>query len=121
MAVTGEEASSAPVQARPAPALDFDPALLDRTGSVARDVACRRCGYNVRGLRPENLCPECAEPIRDSLRRAWRFADPAWRRRVIGGIGWLIWTNVGGCMLNALILLPGVRLISSLRAPNKTS
>lgn len=45
--------------------------------ALAQDVACHRCGYNVRGLDPSSSCPECNAPMQEVLdayertRRAW--------------------------------------------------
>lgn len=41
--------------------------------AIAEDVACRRCGYNVRGLSPSGKCPECGTPI--GYRRTRRRDD----------------------------------------------
>lgn len=32
-------------------------------GLIAEDLACPRCGYNLRGLARESGCPECGTPI----------------------------------------------------------
>jgi hypothetical protein len=32
-----------------------------------KDLPCIRCGYNLRGLKPDGNCPECGAPIRKSL------------------------------------------------------
>ncbi|MHC5114010.1 MAG: transposase family protein [Planctomycetota bacterium] len=38
---------------------------------IERDVACSRCGYNLRGRsRREGACPECGASMRDALRPA---------------------------------------------------
>jgi hypothetical protein len=53
--------------------------VLDASGTVHVDVACRRCRYNLRGLEPDGCCPECGAAI--GLPRYGdflRFADPAW-------------------------------------------
>jgi MFS family permease len=42
-------------------------AKLDPEGRVADDLRCVSCGYNVRTLGADGLCPECAAPVRDSL------------------------------------------------------
>lgn len=34
---------------------------------VIDDLACIACGYNLRGLRVSGKCPECGQPIGDSL------------------------------------------------------
>jgi len=65
-----------------APVHDPAPAPSDAT------VSCAACGYDLRGFRPRDRCPECGTPVAVSL--AARVApaaalDPAWRRRVQEG------------------------------------
>ncbi len=51
--------------------------------SATTDVACIQCGYNLRGLSPDGVCPECACTIERSLRGPWlRYADARWLRRL---------------------------------------
>ena len=55
--------------------------------TVATDVGCVGCGYNLRTLRIDALCPECAKPVVASLRPDdLRFADTKWLRRVRAGV-----------------------------------
>ncbi|MBI4719376.1 MAG: hypothetical protein HY763_16395 [Planctomycetes bacterium] len=62
--------------------------------STARDVACVHCGYNLRGLATEGLCPECGRAISLSLRGdLLRFSDPAWLERLRLG-AWLLSLNI---------------------------
>ena len=44
---------------------DLDTAELP--GHVDTDLACATCGYNLRTLRWDGLCPECGRPMRDSV------------------------------------------------------
>jgi len=45
--------------------------------SVQSDIPCLGCGYNLRGLPPQGLCPECGRPIELSLRgNLLRYAEP---------------------------------------------
>ncbi|MEX2218298.1 MAG: hypothetical protein WD749_06015 [Phycisphaerales bacterium] len=46
-----------------------------------RDFACRRCGYNLRGL-PAGACPECHEPIELWLGGAATLRPLAWITRL---------------------------------------
>jgi len=39
---------------------------MTRDDTIIHDLPCRACAYNLRGLSAEGLCPECAEPIRNS-------------------------------------------------------
>ena len=34
---------------------------------ITYDVPCIRCGYNVRGLSYDHLCPECGKPIETTV------------------------------------------------------
>jgi predicted RNA-binding Zn-ribbon protein involved in translation (DUF1610 family) len=44
------------------------PVALDAEGRVAEDVACIRCGYNLRTLYHDGRCPECdADVIRSNM------------------------------------------------------
>jgi hypothetical protein len=66
--------------------------LFDETGTIIADRACRRCGYNVRGLRAEGLCPECGTPIGLSTHGdLLRYADPAWVEKLRLGIKYMLW------------------------------
>jgi len=76
---TGDGAgAAAPGTARP---------LLPPDQPIEFDVACQRCTYNLRGLRPDGRCPECGAPIHVSLAsELLQFADPAWLKRLaLGG------------------------------------
>lgn len=33
---------------------------------ITADRSCNRCGYNLKGLRPEGVCPECGAPMQRS-------------------------------------------------------
>jgi hypothetical protein len=44
----------------------YFPDLVSRQEVIA-DVQCRRCGYNVRGLRIYGRCPECGEDVYRSV------------------------------------------------------
>lgn len=62
---------------------------------VAKDTPCRRCSYNLRGLRMNGQCPECGTPVGVStLGDLLRFSDPAWLQK----LGWglmLVMVEVG--------------------------
>jgi hypothetical protein len=52
--------------------------------SIDRPLACVRCSYNLMGLRPEDLCPECSTPIATSCEAAFRPAQHDPRCRCCG-------------------------------------
>jgi len=40
---------------------------VDANGFIDQDRPCCRCGYDLRGLRPEGRCPECGTVIAATL------------------------------------------------------
>src|SRR5262245_56679789 len=38
-------------------------ALAQPGAAIERDAPCNKCGYNLRGLRIGDKCPECGTPI----------------------------------------------------------
>jgi Zn finger protein HypA/HybF involved in hydrogenase expression len=50
--------------------------MLDRAGRVALDLACRKCGRNLRGMLPEGPCPECGQSVAHALSET---LDVEWR------------------------------------------
>lgn len=53
---------------------------------VTHDLACRRCGYSLRGLSLGTVCPECAAPVRLSLLGDFLAAsDPSHVARLLRG------------------------------------
>ncbi|HKQ49182.1 MAG TPA: hypothetical protein VJZ71_14015 [Phycisphaerae bacterium] len=68
------------------PAIALDPA-----GRIAVDVACRKCGYNLRGLLPDGRCPECGTAVGRSLHGdLLRFSDPEWVQKLASGMNWIV-------------------------------
>ena len=65
--------------------------------SIGADISCLRCGYLLRGLKPDGKCPECSFPIRDSI--AAHGIGPG--RDGLIPLGWLI----------AAVLLPPLALV----------
>ena len=60
-------------------------------GTVTADIACRRCGYNLRGLPVDGRCPDCAMPIAASVRGDdLVYADPIWIAKLTLGTEGLI-------------------------------
>lgn len=93
---------------------------FDAQGMVICDRACRRCGYNLRGLHREGRCPECGRPVGLSFEGdLLRFADPDWvetlargSRLVIIGLGINI---VSG--LVTLVVTVSVNALAPMRTP----
>ncbi len=54
---------------------------VDERGSLAVDLKCKKCAYNLRGLREDGRCPECGTPVGLSTRGdLLRFATQlGWR------------------------------------------
>ncbi len=66
-------------------------AKLDAAGNVAVDVACRRCGYNLRTLPSVGKCPECGTAVGRSLHGdLLQYSDPEWVEKLAGGMNWII-------------------------------
>ena len=53
------------------------------TKVLEEDTPCRRCGYNLRGLLPTGLCPECGTAVSYSIvGNLLKQADPGWLKRL---------------------------------------
>ena len=64
---------------------------LDEQGRLDEDIACRKCGYNLRGLLVESVCPECNTAVgRSTHGDLLRFCDPAWVGVVASGMNWIV-------------------------------
>ncbi|UCD27929.1 MAG: hypothetical protein JSV03_12610 [Planctomycetota bacterium] len=73
------------------PTAAADKLILDSGGYIDQDVACIRCGYNLRGLLPERVCPECGTPIgRSTYGDLLQFCDPLWVRTLASGTNWMV-------------------------------
>lgn len=60
---------------------------LDDAGRLSSEITCHSCGYNLRGLSPDGVCPECGTAIRQSLLGDFLyFSDPVWLRRIVRGM-----------------------------------
>lgn len=66
--------------------------------TIATDLPCLGCGYNLRGLDASGACPECGKPAVESTQGdRLEFADIGWLRNVRLGV-----------TLGALVLLVGL-------------
>ncbi len=78
------------------------PILVDPKGIVIGDVLCRGCSYNLRSLRADSKCPECAAAIELSLRgNLLRYCDPAW----LDGVGFGIVLCLGALLISTFLSL----------------
>ncbi|MFO0840120.1 MAG: hypothetical protein U1D55_16555 [Phycisphaerae bacterium] len=69
-----------------------DPSFADPSTVIDSDIACRKCGYNLRGLNALTRCPECGVAVGLSLRGdLLRFANPAWVELLGRGISLILW------------------------------
>lgn len=94
----------APPPRSDAPSTDGPPAHEP----IARDVACIRCGYNLRGLPAEGRCPECGSGVLQSLRGdLLQFQHPAYVRRLAAGAALVLWglLAMGACALGVVAAL----------------
>jgi hypothetical protein len=88
---------------------DYQPTVtLDADGHVATDISCLNCGYNLRTLSVEAVCPECAHPVRLSVSGQFlRFGAPQWVQRLSRGALLLVIavaTLIGGSVLMPMIM-----------------
>lgn len=51
----------------------------DSPASVAIDLPCEKCRYNLRGMPVDGLCPECATPIAATIGAPWRSSPKSYR------------------------------------------
>lgn len=66
--------------------------LTSADGALEKDMFCSRCGYNLRGLTLEGLCPECGSPVSRSVHgNLLRFAHPEWINKLRKGIAVKLW------------------------------
>ncbi|MHC5027496.1 MAG: hypothetical protein ACYTGR_12150 [Planctomycetota bacterium] len=76
---------------------------LDVHGTLAQDLACRSCGYNLRGLPIEAVCPECETAVGRSVHGdLLAFCDPAWVERLARGMRLLVAAIIASIVLGII-------------------
>lgn len=81
---------------------------VDDQGRLIENIGCRRCGYNLRSLQTDAVCPECGAAVVISIHGYYlRFAPLDWVRRLALGaklllasiatafVGWLAIMGIG--------------------------
>ncbi|MGB0716413.1 MAG: hypothetical protein ACPGXK_11070, partial [Phycisphaerae bacterium] len=82
---------------------------------LTEDLACRHCGYNLRGLTHGARCPECSAAVAESLREDYlRFADPEWLQKVRLGVDLVAWP----CAIFLLLFV--LKIIGAIFTPAAT-
>lgn len=81
---------------------------------VRADLACRECGYNLRGLRFDQTCPECGTDVEWSTHgHLLRYASVRWLRSLYRGTGFLIASIILSFVASVAILLEMIETTSA--------
>ena len=75
--------------------------MTEGSFTIVADLQCIQCGYNLRGLATDKLCPECGTPIERSRRGdLLNDADPDWLKKLRLGV------LVKVCSMVLVVVLP---------------
>ncbi len=84
------------------------PVPLDTSGRIDADLPCLGCGYNLRGLNPDGVCPECATPVgRSQYGNLLRYSNPDWVDQLASGMNWLVASIVFGILAGIVAAVLG--------------
>lgn len=79
---------------------------------VKDEVLCARCGYDLRGLTVDQRCPECAAPIRNSLRaKKLEYAAPEFLNTLIRGA---LLAKLSAIIALATVALTGLLILTAI-------
>jgi hypothetical protein len=82
---------------------------IDDAGHIDEDTTCVRCGYNLRGLSVDGICPECGTAVGRSLQGdLLRFAPPEWVEKLASGMNWILAGIVIGIFAAVLSVAAGM-------------
>lgn len=82
---------------------------------VLQSSLCRRCGYDLKSLPTDAVCPECATPVIRSLRgHLFEFADPEYLRGLWRGTVVIEVATIAG--MTAAMLLVALIVFKSILA-----
>ncbi len=83
--------------------------LLDEAGHVAESLSCRGCGYDLKGIAADGICPECASAVERSIHGdLLQFCDPAWLDRLGQGLLLIFVGIIAGTVLQIGIMIASV-------------
>ncbi len=83
-------------------------------GPIYHDLNCKHCGYNLRGLNVDRVCPECGTPVGKSvLGDQLRFSDPSWVRNIAKGVNVILWSVVAGILLGVFSVVVSMVVLGS--------
>jgi hypothetical protein len=78
---------------------------IDASLGTRRPLPCEQCGYDLRGLSAEGVCPECGHAIAQSLRNGLGHVEPADLAAIASGTHAVAWAvglsplTIIGCFL----------------------
>jgi hypothetical protein len=80
-----------------------------QSSAVPSDPLCLRCGYNLRGLDAEKVCPECGLGVARSLDPQSEFhrGRPIWLNKLAAGARLLLTTQIGVLVLLFTLVFAG--------------
>jgi hypothetical protein len=80
---------------------------------IVDDLSCVHCGYNLRGLTRDHICPECGTSIARSIYgNQLRYCDPQWLETLRFGTALTLWN-----ILITILLYMGAVIMASAGAP----